>query len=227
MIRSLRSLVPGLVVALVAGALYAAVPGGLDWLVGTYGVAVYAGGLVLAWIFHRSRAFIVLVVVGWLDVFVVGGESESRLYELLGPWVVEAGSRPAVTLFVGTAVLGLLGLLALLRDRGVGSRVGGLQLLAAVGSIAAAGLVATDPQRMAELASNREMQGLTEMTTLGFPRLTLLVALVVACALAYALQRYRGPIERGLLWTAVFLMVAMHHGVAVEHASLFLMAAGL
>lgn len=225
--RLVRALVPGLLVALGAASLYATVPGRLDWLVGTYGIVVYLGGLALAWVFHRSRAFIVLAVVGWLDVFVVGGESESRIYELLGPWVVEAGSRPAVALFVGTTVLGLLGLLAVFRDRGVSSRVGFLQLVAAAGMMAAAAFAATDRGRMAELASDAEIQPLIQMTALGFPRVTVFLALLVACALGYALYRYRGPIERGLLWTALFLLAAMHDAVAVEHASLFLMAAGL
>lgn len=218
---------PGLAVSAVAGLLYWWAPDALDWLAGTYGVVVYAAGMVLSWIFHRSRAFIVLLLIACLDVVVVGGAPEGRIAEFLEGVLVPASSRPVVTLFVGTTVVGLVALLALFRDRGVGSRVGLLQLMAAVSTTGMVALLALDTERVAVLAAHPEIEPLTRMTALGLPRLTVFVALVVAAVAAYTLQRYGGPIERGLAWVAVFVMVALLEPVAMEHASLFLLAAGL
>ena len=225
--RFLVAMAPGLAVSVLAALLYWGAPDSLDWLAGTYGVVVYAAGMILSWIFHRSRAFIVLLLVAALDVVVVGGAPVGRISEFTEGLLIEPSSRPLVTLAMGTTVVALVGFFALFRDRGVGSRIGLLQLLAAVSTTGVAVLFALDEERMASLATHPEVEPLTQMTLLGLPRITTFVALVSAAALAYVLQRYRGPIERGLAWTAVFLLVALLDGVALEHASLFLLAAGL
>lgn len=225
--RILEGLAPGLTVAVLVALLHVVIPDRLNWLASTYGIVVYLSGLVLAWIFHRSRAFIVLGLVGWLDISVVGGRESSQLYEIISPLVVENAHRPEVSVVLGTTILALLGLLALMRDRGVGSHIGALQLFGTVGVAAAAGILATDTSRMEALAESARVAPLIQTSAMGFPRITVFAALFAAAAIAHALLRYRGPIERGLMWTALFLLAALHDAVPMEEASLFLMAAGL
>ena len=223
----LRSLAPGLLVLLAVVVAYLHAPAdGVTWFVGTYGIVAYLGGLVLAWIFHRSRAFIVLLLVGWMELFVVGVGDGSQLSRVLAPLAADGVDRPSI-LVIGTTVLGLVGLLAIMRDRGVLSRVGFLQIFGTVGVAAAAGLLATDPRRMDALASIPGVADIFADTAVGVPRLTVLVGLVTVACLAYALYRYRGPVERGLMWTALFVLAAMHEGIASDRSSIFLMAAGL
>lgn len=223
----IRGLLPGLLVVLaVVLADRFAPPDHVAWFVSTYGIVAYVGGLVLAWIFHRSRAFIVLLLVGGMELFVVNTGDASELSRLLQPFVVDGMGR-ASTLFMGTAVLGLVGVLSLMRDRGLASRVGLLQLFGAGGMAVAAATLATDSGRLAQLANEPGIASLVALTWAGLPRITVLVGLFTAATVVYALQRYRGPIERGLLWTALFVVAAMHEGTGVDRASIFLMAAGL
>lgn len=222
-----RGLLPGLVVVLaVVLADRFAPPDRVAWFVSTYGIVAYLGGLVLAWIFHRSRAFIVLLLVGGMELFVVNTGDASELSRLLHPFVVNGMGR-ASTLLMGTAVLGLVGALALMRDRGIASRIGLLQLFGAGGVAVAAATLATDPGRLGQLAEAPGIAALVARSWAGLPRVAFLVALFTAATVMYALQRYRGPVERGLLWAALFIGAAMHEGTSVDRASIFLMAAGL
>ena len=38
----------------------------------TYGLVVYGAGLALSWVFHRSRAFVALAILAWLNIAIVG-----------------------------------------------------------------------------------------------------------------------------------------------------------
>lgn len=225
--RIASGLLPGLLVILaVVLADRFAPPEDVTWFVGTYGIVVYLGGLVLAWIFHRSRAFIVLLLVGCMELFVVDAGGGSELSRILEPLTVD-GTGEASVLFMGTAVLGLVGVLALMRDRGIASRLGLLQLFGAVGVAVAAATLAIDAGRLARLADRPEIASLVAPTWTGLPRVTVLVGLFTAATVVYALQRYRGPIERGLLWATLFVTAAMHEGTTIDRASIFLLAAGL
>jgi len=179
-------------------------------MAGTYGLVVYGAGLALAWVFHRSRAFMALSALALIDITVFG----------------EAG-RTALTVPMGTMVLGLLGVIAVIRDRGIASRVGSLQALGA-GLVAAAtaGFMA-DPERLARVAARPALLPLEVVVWPGYPRLTLAVAAFGALAVAYGCFRYRGPVERSLIWSVVLLLMAMHPAVSPGGASLFLVATGL
>jgi hypothetical protein len=105
-------------------------------LAGTYGLVVYGAGLALAWVFHRSRAFIALAALAVVDITVLGEPD-----------------RREILLAAGTVVLLLVAILGVVRDRGVASRVGSIQLLGASALGAASALVFVDPARIASLAA--------------------------------------------------------------------------
>ncbi|MDA0329579.1 MAG: hypothetical protein O2958_11290 [Gemmatimonadetes bacterium] len=176
----------------------------------TYGLVVYGAGLALAWVFHRSRAFVALAVLALVDIAVVGTPDRSSLI-----------------LAFGTIVLGLFGALGLIRDRGVASRVGSFQLLGAGVLAAVAAFVFADPARVAAFAAEPQMLPLETMMWPGYPRITLAIATFAFLAVGYGFHRYRGPVERALVWCVVLLMVAMHPQVTEAASALFLMATGL
>jgi diguanylate cyclase (GGDEF)-like protein len=177
---------------------------------GTYGLVVYGAGLALAWIFHRSRAFIALSILAWVDIAVVGEpESDSLIVSL------------------GTVTLGVVGLLGLLRDRGVASRVGSMQLVVVWSVAALSWIVFADPARANAILARPEVAALGVVTWPGYPRVTLLVASLALVAVAYGMHRYRGPMEQAFLWSLVLLLAAMRPEVGAHGSSLLLMATGL
>lgn len=217
--RALSALAPGAILIVALGLTYRFAPEWTeDGLAETYGPVVYVGGLVLAAVFHRSRAVIAFGLLGALDY-----------------WVVGAADRSELVVPLGTFALALLGLLALVRDRGVVSRVGALQVLAAVALAAVAGALALFRGRLPEVVGSLRdgvvdvlpEAWLTGAAWAGFPRITLMVAIFAALAVAYGIQRYRGPVERGLLWSGLLLLAAMHESVPGERASFLLVGAGV
>ena len=211
MTAALRALLPGAAVLVVAVVvLFGTDDATAQNLAGTYGLVVYGAGLALAWVFHRSRAFIALGVLAWLDIAVVGHADRIELLVALG-----------------TVVLGTLALLALMRDRGVGSRVGAAQVLGVTTLVATGGYLFSDPERVASFAARPELLPLEAVTWPGYPRVTLAVAVVALLAASWGFFRYRGPVERSLVWCAVLLLVAMHPEVGDAGSALFLVAAGL
>jgi len=208
---ALRALLPGAAVLVVAVVvLFTTDDATARDLAGTYGLVVYGAGLALAWVFHRSRAFIALGVLAWLDIAVVGHPDRVELLVALG-----------------TVVLAALAILALIRDRGVGSRVGAAQVLAVTTFVATGGYLFADPERVASFAARPELLPLEAVTWPGYPRITLAVAVVAFLAASWGFFRYRGPVERSLVWCAVLLLVAMHPEVGDAGSALFLVAAGL
>jgi len=210
-IRAVGALLPGAVV-LVAALVFWMVGGDamVGNVAGTYGLVVYGAGFALASVFHRSRAFIALSALALLDITVFGERDRTDL-----------------TLPMGTMVLGLLGVIAVIRDRGVVSRVGSLQVLGAGLLAAAVATFYSVPDRVARFAARPDMLPLEVVVWPGYPRITLAVALFACSAVAYGLYRYRGPVERSLVWSVVLMMLAMHPSVGLGGASLFLVATGL
>ena len=211
MTAALRALLPGAAVLVIAVVvLFATDDAVAQELAGTYGLVVYGAGLALAWVFHRSRAFIALGVLAWLDIAVVGQADRVELLAALG-----------------TVVLGALAILGLMRDRGVGSRVGGAQVVGVTTLVAVGGYLFSDPERVASFASRPELLPLEVVTWPGYPRATLLVAAAAILAASWGFFRYRGPVERSLVWCSVLLLVSMHPDVGDAGSALFLVAAGL
>jgi len=208
---ALRAVAPGAAVLLAAvGFMAVASDATVADTAGTYGLVVYGAGLALAWVFHRSRAFIVLGALALLDIAVLGEVDRSELL-----------------LAFGTMLLLLLGGLAVVRDRGVASRIGSLQVLGAGTLIAISVLVFADPARVASFAAQPTLLPLEAEIWPGYPRVTVVVALLTLLAASYGFYRYRGPVERALIWCVVLIMVAMHPQAGDSLSSLFLMASGL
>jgi diguanylate cyclase (GGDEF)-like protein len=211
MTAALRALMPGGAVLLAAVTfLFVAEEPTVAETAGTYGLVVYGAGLALAWVFHRSRAFIALTVLAWMDIAIVGHANRADL--LMG---------------LGTVVIFLIGGLGLVRDRGVASRVGVIQALAVSSVAALGGLFFASPERVARFAARTEMLPLEAIVWPGYPWATLVVAGLAFLAVAYGFHRFGGPIERAFVWCVVLLMVAMHPEIGAAGSALFLMAGGL
>ena len=207
--RTLRALFPGLaVVALVVAVV--AWPGDLDLqgISEAYALVLYGVGAALAVFFHRSRVVIALLALALLD------------------W----GTGPAAEgneglLFLGTTLWGLLGILALMRDRGVLSRGGLVQLSVAAGVAAAGWFVFRDPERVQAALDPDLPVGLPGL--LGLPPLTIVVGLVAVALGAYGLYRWRGPVDRALAWTQLGLALALLPAIDPARSGVLLMACGL
>jgi diguanylate cyclase (GGDEF)-like protein len=212
---ALSALLPGALVAAIAvGGFLLADDVDVAEAADRYGLVVYGAGLALSWVFHRSRVFVALLLVGLLDVAVVG---------VLG----RAGLFPGL----GVGLLGVIGLLGVVRDRGVLSRVGlaqlgGAGLLAALAWGRVANRAPADPEAVPSLTFPG-LPVLEGAAWLGFPRVTLAVGVGALLMVAYGHYRWRGPVERSLAWVVVMLLTALHPAVGEAGAALFLMAAGL
>lgn len=173
-----------------------------------YGLLVYGAGLALAGAFYRSRVFIVLVALALLELA-----------------LRDDPDRRPLLLALGTAVLALVGMLALMRDRGILSR-GGVAQMAAGGGLVAVAIFLGDPERLAGLGGPYLLP-LEALGWAGIPRMTLAVA---ACALftsLWGLWRWRGPVDRALPWCLLLLVVAMHPSLPEPGSGIFLLATGL
>ena len=124
-------------------------------------------------------------------------------------------------------VLGILGLLSLLRDRGVGSPVGAGQALAVAALTALGFFFFTDSVRVAELGARPEVARLLLPVPGGYPRITAGVAAFALLAALWGFVRYRGPVERSLVWVLILLLAAMHPQIPAGASALFLVASGL
>ena len=135
----MRALLPGLVVLLAVGVTLAVLPEAtLATITGRCALVVYAAGSVLAAVFHRSRVVAGLLALAYLDLAFVDVPSAAERFVPLA-----------------TVVVALLGVLALVRDRGVRSRAGWVQLLACAALVTLAHAVAQDPVALAAFADVR------------------------------------------------------------------------
>jgi GGDEF domain-containing protein len=211
MTGALRALLPGSVVLLLAVVLLVQAPEPMvARIASTYGLVVYGAGLALAWVFHRSRAFVVLGVLAWLDMAIL---SET--------------DRVSLLLALGTVVVGLIGGLAVMRDRGIASRVGTAQIFGACAVAALSGVVFADDGRAAAFAARSPLLPWGMDVWPGYPGMTLGVAALALLGVAYGFHRYRGAIERSFVWAIILLLVAMHPQISAHGSELFLMATGL
>jgi len=185
-------------------------PGGVDLqaISDAYALLLYAVGLGLAAFFHRSRVVIALLGLGLLD------------------WGIGPGSEGLSGLTtLGTAMWGLLGLLALMRDRGVLSR-GGLVQLGVAGAVGILGFLSfRDPERVAAwLGAHPPLGGPLVM---GLPLLTIIVGSAAVLFATYGVYRWQGPVDRALAWSQLGLFLAMLPAVPVGPSGMLLMGCGL
>ena len=206
----MRAVLPGLAVLLAAGlGLTLLDESRLALISGRYGLVVYAVGVVLAAVFHRSRVVAGLLGLAYLDLAFVG---------VLG--------AEGALLALATVVVALLGLLALTRDRGVRSRAGVVQLLACAAVVALAHALARDPVALAAFADLRVLPpGWSTWT--GLPEAALIAGAGALVLATYGAYRWRGPVERALLWAQAFLLASVHPSFGATQTALLLMAAGV
>lgn len=208
--RAFSALFPGALVFVLAVTAFFFVDKDFANAADQYGLAVYGAGLALSWVFHRSRVFIALVCLGLLDITVVGEQG-----------------RSAELVTLGTSLLGLIGLLGLVRDRGVLSRVGLMHFGAVAFLVSGSSFLffgASEGKAPFQLPQIALLEGVAWP---GFPRVTLAVGLVSFLAVMYGFHRWRGPVERSLIWSVVLMLTALHPDLTASDASLFLMATGL
>jgi diguanylate cyclase (GGDEF)-like protein len=207
--RTLRALVPGLAVgALVLAALFWPGEVDLQGVSDTYALVLYAVGFALSAFFHRSRVLLALLALGLLDYGI-------------GP----AAERADGLIFLGTTLWGLLGILVLMRDRGVLSRGGAVQLVVAALVGGGGYFVFRDPERVAAVLVVQLPIGVPG--ALGLPQATWLVGAGAVLVTAWALYRWGGPVERAIAWTQLGLLLAMLPSIEPGPSGILLMACGL
>ena len=172
---------------------------------------IFGIGLYLAWRFGRSRVSAVLVGLALLNYLPGSGSSEAG-----SPW--EAG---------GLVLLLVIGVLSALKDHGVFSRLGIIQpLIAAAGVSVGWALMwggrsgtpswAWQPILPGGLAP---WSGLSDATVLaGIASLTLTLAMG---------SRRDHPVEKGLFWVLITVLVALAGGAESDTSTFYLMVAGL
>lgn len=177
-------------------------------LTDTYGLVVYGVGIALAWVFHRSRALVLLACLAMLELALVG-----------------APDRGALLLAYGTLLVGLTGALALTRDRGMLSRGGTAQATVGAVVVLLATVLFDEPEALAAFAAPTS----SPLGALwpGLPGATLVAAILGLGGVAFAFYRWRGPVDRSLVWTVLLLLLAMHPAVGPSRSAIMLVAAGL
>ncbi len=184
--------------------------GFLETITRRYGVVVFAAAAVLAMAFHRSR--VLALVVGLAAV-----EGASTFGLVADP------AAPALA--VGTVVI--LGLGAWVRDRGVTS-LGGLLQLGSV-LVLVAGLVLglrNDPDLWLGGRSWGSQSGGAVLPDSVSPAAALALAASTILVVLAAYRR-RGPVERALVWSLAMVVASALPGVDDATASLFRMGATL
>jgi diguanylate cyclase (GGDEF)-like protein len=208
---ALKFIFPGAVV--VALALASLTVDGAEAMIGDrperYGRVVYGGGLALAWVFHRSRIFVVLLALGLTDTALVDDSAGGEL-----------------GLAYATVLVALTGVMGPMRDRGLLSRGGLAQVAMGTALLFGARAMLSDEGRLA-----------TFMTPLALPfdqplwrDLPTNTAAAIAVGLAgvvFGYWRWRGAVDRGMMWAMLLLVVGAHPGVGEAHTSLMHSAAGL
>ncbi len=127
---------------------------------------------------------------------------------------------------LGTVVLVLIGVLALMRDRGVASGTGAGQIAV---SMAVAGIPALWFYDSVNVEAFLGMELIPAWTTgwTGLPQSVAFFALVSLAAAAYGVYRWGGAVERSLLWCQFTVLLAIHPSTSSVTDSLLLMTAGV
>jgi diguanylate cyclase (GGDEF)-like protein len=179
-----------------------------------YAIIVYVAGALLAAFFHRSRVVLGLAALGYLDTTV--GTSDP----------VAGGLRWDSFAALGTVLVGLAGVLALTRDRGVRSRAGLFQVGLGVALVVVATAVLRDPVALTTFGDLRLLpSGLFTWTRLA--DVTLVVGVLGLLLGVLAAIRWRGPVERALVWAQALTLVAIHPWAGAGESSFLMMAGGL
>ena len=206
---------PGAILFL-TGVWFAAALGDATWFsqaVPLYAPVIFGIGLLLAWRFGRSRVSAVLVGLALLNYLPGSGSGEATAGS---PW--EAG---------GLILLVLIGGLSVLKDHGVFSRLGIVQpLIAAAGVSVGWALLGSGRSWVPSWAwlpilpgGLAPWSGLSDATVLaGIAALTLTIAMGA---------RRDHPMEKGLFWVLIAILVALAHGAQSDGSTFYLMVAGL
>ena len=204
------------------------VGGDAPWLeqaVNRYPLVIFAGGLLLAWRFRRSRVGAALLGLILLDRLLrpaglvsIGATSADRalLDSALGsPW----GTG-------GIVLLLAIGILAVLKDRGIFSRVGSLQPMA-VGLAFVAGLVLWDIRPETLTWTWAPFLRVVPSGWLGLSDGAVAAGLLaLSVTLGMAIRRDH-PVEKGLFWTTVAVLFALGHGADSVESTVHLTAGAL
>ncbi|HET9948863.1 MAG TPA: GGDEF domain-containing protein [Longimicrobiales bacterium] len=177
----------------------------LPELAEAYPLASYLVGALLAFLFHRSRVVAALLGLAAAELARAAGGLE--LLAALGP-----------------ALLVLVGALALMRDRGLRSRFGMAQVIGSAAWMGLAWLVLRDPGRRRALEALELLPELVGPHVI--PDATVVAAAAATTCAAWGVLRWRGPVERALVWCALLTTASLLSGGGAESA-LLLMAAGL
>jgi diguanylate cyclase (GGDEF)-like protein len=206
--RSFAAVLPAAAVLLAVTAALALVEDrSLALVTERYALVVFGVGAVLGAVFHRSRVVIASLALAYLE-WTRGG-------------LLEAIELQAYV----TALLALLGALALVRDRGVRSRVGAAQVAVAAGALALVHQVLRDPVVVEEIGAVRLLPAaVTERV--GLLDVTVVVGAVAMLLALLARVRWRGSVERALLWAQGLVLAAAHPSLAQGESSVLVMAAG-
>ena len=206
---------PGAILFL-TGVWFAAALGDATWFsqaVPLYAPVIFGIGLLLAWRFGRSRVSAVLVGLALLNYLPGSGSGEATAGS---PW--EAG---------GIILLVLIGALSALKDHGVFSRLGIIQSLIAAAVVSASwALIWSGRSWVPSWAwlpilpgGLAPWSGLSDATVLaGIAALTLTIAMGA---------RRDHPMEKGLFWVLIAILVALAHGAQSDGSTFYLMVAGL
>jgi GGDEF domain-containing protein len=207
--RSLAAVLPTAAVFLaVTAALVLVEDGTLALVTDRYALVVYGVGAVLAAVFHRSRVLIASIALAYLE------------------WVREGASGAAAFQGHVTALLALVGGLALIRDRSVRSRLGLAQVAVGAAGLAAVHRILLDPVAVDALGAVRIIPAAVA-TRIGLLDVTVVVAATTMLLSILAVVRWRGSVERALLWTQALVLVAAYPALARGESSILVMAAGL
>ena len=206
---------PGSILFL-TGVWFATALGDATWFsqaVPLYAPVIFGIGLLLAWRFGRSRVSAVLVGLALLNYLPGSGSGEATAGS---PW--EAGGLILLVLIRGLSVL---------KDHGVFSRLGIVQpLIVAAGVSVGWALLGSGRSWVPSWAWQPILpgglapwSGLADATILaGIASLTLTLAMG---------SRRDHPMEKGLFWVLITILVALAQGAESDGSTFYLMVAGL
>ena len=172
---------------------------------------VYGIGLLLAWRFGRSRVSAVLVGLALLNYLPGSGSGEATAGS---PW--EAG---------GIILLVLIGTLSVLKDHGVFSRSGMMQPVIAAASVLASWALIGRSGAPSWMWQPILPGGLAPWS--GLSDITILAGIASLMFTLAMGSRRDHPIEKGLFWVLVTILVALAHGAQSGGSTFYLMVAGL
>lgn len=181
---------------------------GLSATVGRYILAVYAAGALIAWRFRCGRA------VGVIGIL--------ALFDRLGLPALDTPEGMSLSVLMPLILLGL----GVSRDRGLLSAKGLFQVLAASAVVLVAWAVPSVwpavPGRITGIALLPAMFSGAG----GLPDLAVILFVISGAGLLTLALKRRGPVERGLVWTHVLMVMALtSDGTALQ--SWYLAAIGL